>query len=168
MNQAKKIPLLQKYMLVLGLISVFSLAQANQFIDMANGQKSQFPIAKAKITVINVWATWCVPCRTEMPALSTWYQTQKKQRPDIKMVGVALDKADNIQKFLATTPVSYPIWRFEGDSSAWMKSIGNKVGGVPYTVVQAKGCSTTIPIFGLVDGKKLDAAIGKITASCKI
>lgn len=159
---------LQSCILAVSLLGALTMAHANQFYNVKNNQKSQFPIANAKITVINVWATWCVPCRTEMPALSSWYQAQTKKRPDIKMVGVALDKQDNIQKFLKTTKVSYPLWRFEGDSTAWMKSIGNKIGGVPYTVVQAKGCATTVPIYGLVDGQKLDAAVSKITTACKI
>ncbi len=153
---------------VLLFLGLAPLSHANQFYSVANNQKSQLPLKGVKLTVINVWATWCVPCRKEMPVLSKWYSKEKKKRPYLGMVGIALDKQDAIQSFLKTTPVSYPIWRFEGDSNAWMKTIGNRVGAVPYTVVQAQGCATQVPILGLVDGKKLDEAVAKVTTACKI
>ncbi len=159
---------LKKTIYIISLLSLLPVAYGNQFYDVPSNKKSQLPLKNAKVTIINVWATWCVPCRTEMPVLSKWYQAEKKKRPYLGMVGIALDKREPIQQFLKTTPVSYPIWRFEGDSNAWMKSIGNNIGAVPYTVVQAQGCQTTVPILGLVDGKKLNQAVNKVVTACRI
>ena len=79
---------------------------------------------KAPVRVVNLWATWCGPCRKEMPAMSAWYKAQKKGSVD--MVGIALDTTDNIGKFLKQTPVSYPIWRYTGANSRnFMKAHGN-------------------------------------------
>ena len=85
---------------------------------------------KAPVRVVNLWATWCGPCRKEMPAMSAWYKAQKKGSVD--MVGIALDTSDNIGKFLKQTPVSYHVWRYTGaDSRNFMKSYGNNVGVLP-------------------------------------
>ena len=123
---------------------------------------------RQEITVVNVWATWCAPCRQEMPALSRWYRQQQKQRQawPVRMVGVALDQPGNIGRFLKQTPVSYPIWRFEGDSVAWMNSLGNPVGGLPFTVVLAERCGFRQPLLGVVDQPKLDAAVRSARQQC--
>lgn len=121
---------------------------------------------KAPVRVINLWATWCGPCRKEMPAMSAWYQTQKKGSVD--MVGIALDTPENIGKFLKTTPVSYPVWRYTGASSRqFMKSFGNQIGVLPFTVVEAPKCGFRQTITGEVNAKSLHAALLAAKAKCQ-
>jgi thiol-disulfide isomerase/thioredoxin len=61
--------------------------------------------------VVNYWATWCAPCRMEMPELSELHE----QRPDVTVLGLAFeDVEDNqYQEFLETAPVSYPILKVD-------------------------------------------------------
>jgi hypothetical protein len=100
-----------------------------------------------------------------MPEMSAWYQKQKKGSVD--MVGIALDSSENIGRFLKTTPVRYPIWRYSGnDSRAWMKSFGNSIGGLPFTVVEAPKCGYRQTLLGEVTAKKLDAALAAARAKC--
>ena len=121
---------------------------------------------KAPVRVVNLWATWCGPCRKEMPAMSTWYKAQKKGSVD--MVGIALDTSDNIGKFLKQTPVSYHVWRYTGaDSRNFMKSYGNNVGVLPFTVVEAPKCSYKQTITGEVNEKSLTAAVNAAKEKCK-
>lgn len=140
--------------------------QAADLVAHPNGAARSFSQLKAPVRIINIWATWCGPCRKEMPEMSAWYKKQKKGTVDL--VGVALDRADNINRFLVKTPVSYPIWRYEGnDSRGFMQSLGNRVGVVPYTVVEASGCSSKETITGEVNAAKLSAAVAKVKKSCK-
>ena len=121
---------------------------------------------KAPVRVVNLWATWCGPCRKEMPAMSTWYKAQKKGSVD--MVGIALDTTDNIGKFLKQTPVSYPIWRYTGANSRnFMKAHGNNVGVLPFTVVEAPKCGYKQTITGEVNEKSLTAAVNAAKEKCK-
>lgn len=121
---------------------------------------------KAPVRVINLWATWCGPCRKEMPEMSSWYKAQKKGSVD--MVGIALDNTENIGKFLKQTPVSYPVWRYTGaDSRNFMKTFGNNVGVLPFTVVEAPKCGYKQTITGEVNAKKLTEAVNLAKGKCK-
>ena len=121
---------------------------------------------KAPVRVVNLWATWCGPCRKEMPAMSAWYKAQKKGSVD--MVGIALDTTDNIGKFLKQTPVSYPVWRYTGANSRnFMKAHGNNVGVLPFTVVEAPKCGYKQTITGEVNEKSLTAAVNAAKEKCK-
>ncbi|MCF7530525.1 TlpA disulfide reductase family protein [Neisseria lisongii] len=121
---------------------------------------------KAPVRIINLWATWCAPCRKEMPAMSAWYAARKKGSVD--MVGIALDSSDNIGKFLKQTPVSYPIWRYTGTNSRqFMKSFGNQIGVFPFTAVEAPKCGYRQTLTGEVNAQSLTAAVKAAQAACK-
>lgn len=62
---------------------------------------------RGKILVINFWATWCPPCREEMPILSR-LQT-KHAGNGVQIVGIALDTAENVAQYAAMRPASYPL-----------------------------------------------------------
>lgn len=117
--------------LTAALLAAGAQAVAADLQDWQSNAPKNVNALKAPVRVVNLWATWCGPCRKEMPEMSAWYQKQKKGSVD--MVGIALDSSENIGRFLKTTPVRYPIWRYSGnDSRAWMKSFGNSIGGLPF------------------------------------
>jgi cytochrome c biogenesis protein CcmG, thiol:disulfide interchange protein DsbE len=61
--------------------------------------------ARGKVLVIDVWATWCKPCRKGFPALGAL-----AARPDVAVVGISIDEdAAAIRAFLAETPLAAPI-----------------------------------------------------------
>ncbi|XXQ67856.1 TlpA family protein disulfide reductase [Neisseriaceae bacterium B1] len=156
-----------KKLLIAALLATSLPTLAADLID----HKTEKPIAgnQADIQVLNFWATYCVPCRKEMPEMNRWFQKVKAQKsPKIELAGIAIDSKDNINNFLKTTPVSYPIWRYTGKNSrAFMKTYGNKIGVLPYTMVRAPKCGKEQAIVGEVDGKKLDQTIKAVWAQCK-
>jgi|SRR5579859_2380759 len=63
---------------------------------------------RGHVVVVNFWATWCVPCRAEMPMLDAFYK--KHQAQGLTLIGVSVDTPhalDSVKKVAAT--VSYPI-----------------------------------------------------------
>ncbi|MFA7279973.1 MAG: TlpA disulfide reductase family protein [Sterolibacterium sp.] len=93
---------------------------------------------RGKILVVNFWATWCTPCREEMPAFSRLHQ--KFAGKGVQFVGIAFDNADKVQKFSLETPVSYPLLIGTTGLLPIMAGLGNLAGGLPFTVlVDRKG-----------------------------
>ena len=152
---------------ILFLFGLFiSNAVAADLAAYPSGQAQDLSALKAPVRIVNLWGSYCKPCVKEMPEMSAWYKKQKKGSVDL--VGIAVDREANIAEFLKKTPVSYPVWRYTGkDSRAFMQTLGNKVGALPFTTVEAVKCGHKEVILGEINGKKLDEAVQKAAAQCK-
>lgn len=95
-----------------------------------DGRLHPLPIAGRPV-LINYWASWCGPCREEMPLLAAFSRDQGA----IEVVGVALDTAEDAGDFLAEHPVPFSILveaPGQRDSSV---QLGNRRGLLPYSVL---------------------------------
>lgn len=97
------------------------------------GQPQSLGQWRGKLLIVNYWATWCHPCREEMPGFS---RLQDKYRDkDVQFVGISIDNAEKILEFQKTTPVSYPL--LIGDMGVMENSagLGNTRQALPFTAV---------------------------------
>lgn len=84
-----------------------------------------------KALVVNFWATWCAPCRREMPLLMEL--ESEHSRDDIQILGVAVDFRDDVLSYLAETPVNYPVLIGEQDAIDAAEGFGVEFVGMPFT-----------------------------------
>jgi thiol-disulfide isomerase/thioredoxin len=83
-------------------------APLNFVLEDMSGAKVDLAKFKGKPLIINLWATWCGPCRLEMPQLVD-LQTEFKDK-GLTIVGISVDDtADDIRKFAAEYKVTYPM-----------------------------------------------------------
>ena len=99
-----------------------------------DGAQVALPDAYAgRPVLINLWASWCGPCVTEMPALQAFAKEQGDN--GVQVVGIALDDAQAVQAFVARTGVSYPILLdTAGPADAGVR-LGNPKGVLPYSIL---------------------------------
>ena len=72
--------------------------------------------------MVNFWATWCAPCRREIPLLNKIRMQRQTQNAEI--VGVAVDFRDEVLKFAAKVPIDYPLLMGEEDGLAAAEAFG--------------------------------------------
>ncbi|SNR81564.1 Thiol-disulfide isomerase or thioredoxin [Methylobacillus rhizosphaerae] len=87
---------------------------------------------QGQILVVNFWATWCAPCRTEMPELAA---LSRQYAGRLTVLGISLDDSDQMRAFSAETPMPYPLLAADVEGMSLSKSLGNSKSVVPHTVI---------------------------------
>ncbi|MDE2407396.1 MAG: TlpA family protein disulfide reductase [Xanthomonadaceae bacterium] len=86
-----------------------------------------------RITLVNLWATWCAPCLKEMPDLQAFAAAQGDA--GVQVVGIALDDAAAVAAFLRRHGITYPVLvDAAGPADAGVR-LGNPTGVLPYSVL---------------------------------
>jgi cytochrome c-type biogenesis protein len=76
-----------------------------------DGQRAALVALKGKVVLLNVWATWCHPCRDEIPQLEALHQQHRGA--GLEVIGVSIDAAgteEGIRSFMRDFRMTYPIW----------------------------------------------------------
>lgn len=77
----------------LDLVGAGSRARAFRAVDLRSGRPATLADYHGKVVLLNVWATWCAPCRVEMPSMERLHQ--KLGGSDFAIVAVSIDEADS-------------------------------------------------------------------------
>ncbi len=98
-----------------------------------------------KSLVLNFWATWCAPCRREIPLL---IELQKQHEADgVQIVGVAVDFREEVLRYADAMRIDYPLLIGEQDGLEAVDAFGIEAVGFPYTVfTDARGNIVTTHI----------------------
>lgn len=82
--------------------------------------------------IINFWATWCPPCRREIPLLNS---LRARYAPrGFEVIGVAVDFREDVLRYMAATPIDYPVLIGEQDGLDTVRAFGLGTLGFPFTV----------------------------------
>ena len=86
-----------------------------------------------KVILLNFWATWCPPCRKEIPE---FIELRQELDPySFEVIGVAIDQATPTQDFIDGFGVQYPNLLADTNGIDIMRAYGNTLGTLPYTVI---------------------------------
>jgi thiol-disulfide isomerase/thioredoxin len=116
---------------------------------------------KDRVLVVNFWATWCTPCREEIPGLIR-VQSRSSSK-NVQIVGIALDTEDNASEFAKSVGINYPVVIGGLDAISLTQSLGNKSGALPYTVFISPGGKQARSHLGLVSEAHVDRLITEMT-----
>ena len=98
-------------------------------VEMFDGTKTSLAELKGKVVLLNFWATWCPPCRSEMPELNTFAQKHKEK---VQFYGVNLqEEGDKVQGFLKDNGYTMPVLLDQEGKAATLY----KVRVIPTTVI---------------------------------
>lgn len=116
-----------------------------------DGNMRQLSDWHGKGRLVNFWATWCAPCRREIPLLK---QTQADHAADnVQVIGIAVDFLEQVQAYAEETQFNYPILVGQEDAMAAAEASGVDFIGLPFTMIIAPS------------GELLNTHIGEIVES---
>lgn len=102
-------------------------------IGSSDGARVSVTEFDGQVMLINFWATWCAPCRAEMPMLSEIHDQYVNE--GFTVVGIALDDVAQAREFAAELGIAYPVLVGGADVMAAGKAYGNRAGLLPYSVL---------------------------------
>jgi len=118
-------------------------------LEDASGREIHSSAWAGKVLVLNYWATWCPPCLREIPLFND--AQERYADAGLLVVGIAIDRPEDVETFLDEHPVSYPILLGDTDAIELSRRLGNRMQGLPFTVIFDRF------------GKRVHAQIGEVT-----
>ena len=104
------------------------------------------------IIFLNFWATWCPPCKKEIPAFIELQKTYGHQ--GFQILGAALDNAEAVMEYAKEVGVNYPLLLVENEGIGLARRYGNGIGILPYTVIINREGEVIYTITGELSKKR--------------
>jgi thiol-disulfide isomerase/thioredoxin len=124
------------------------------------GREQSLSQWKGKVLVVNFWATWCVPCREEMP------EFVKAQRDfgerGLQFVGIAIDQADKVDVFATELGLNYPALIGGFGAIELSKTMGNRLGALPFTIIVDRAGRVVHTQLGPIKQANLRSIVGQL------
>ncbi len=120
----------------------------------AEGKLQPLSQWRNQVAVVNFWASWCPPCRDEMPELSALQD--KYRRRGLVILGISTDDPATLQSTLQQSPQTYTTLAADGDGLDLSMHLGNRESVLPYTLLLAKNGRVVASYWGRLDMQALE------------
>ena len=132
---------------------------AAQFRDI-DGNAVAMASLRGQPLIVNFWATWCGPCKEEMPDFQRF--TQGPGGKKAKIVGIGIDSAANMQAFAKQLGISYLLLEGGAGGLDILTAAGDKPRALPFTVVTNTGGEAIFRKIGKLDHAELSAIADRL------
>jgi thiol-disulfide isomerase/thioredoxin len=124
------------------------------------GQLQPMAQWRGKVLVVNFWATWCAPCREEMPQ---FVRAQNEYgAKGLQIVGIAVDNADKVQQFAKELGLNYPALIGGYGAMDLSREMGNSLVALPFTLVLDRQGKLAYTHLGPVKADKFRDVIAQL------
>lgn len=137
-----------------------SLAVAPEFeLERLDGRVFRLAEQRGKVVVLNIWATWCAPCREEIPDLVS---IQEEMREDVVVIGVSIDEGDPgaVRSFADEFGINYPVVIDDGTVT---DSYG-PMAGIPTTFLIDRSGRMQLRASGMLTREQLAPVLKRLSA----
>jgi thiol-disulfide isomerase/thioredoxin len=122
-----------------------------------DGKRQSLNHWRGKVIVLNFWATWCPPCREEIPL---FVELQKKHpTDDLQIIGVAIDNKTAVMLYRQSAGINYPILMGNDDTMDLVAQYGNRMASLPYSVIIDRSGSIAVRKLGAFSKLELNSLI---------
>jgi thiol-disulfide isomerase/thioredoxin len=133
--------------------------QAARFTDL-QGETQSVERWRGKVIVVNFWATWCAPCREEIPM---FVKLQEKYgERGLQFVGVAIDQPAKVRPFASEFGMNFPVLIGGADAIELTRSLGNKASVLPFTVILGRDGRITATETGAVKEGRFESFLATL------
>lgn len=128
----------------------------------AQGKPTALAQWQGKVLIVNFWATWCPPCRKEMPLLDAAQQKWGKQ--GVQVIGIGIDDPISIKDYAKANKLGFPLLVAGPELIGLTMEFGNLSQGLPFSVIIGRDGALKHTKLGPFKDKDLDRLISPLIA----
>jgi peroxiredoxin len=129
--------------------------------DLA-GKPHRLADYRGKLVLLNFWATWCPPCRREIPGFVRLQQHYGSQ--GLQIIGISVDNPEAVARFWQEMKINYPLLLADDSVYELMGAYGNRDAGLPYSVIIGRDGQAVATKLGAYEEKELEAQLKSLLA----
>ncbi len=135
---------------------------AATFRDRA-GETQPLGRFQGKVLVLNFWATWCAPCREEMPTFARLRSRWAAR--NVEFVGLANEEPAKVERFARELGITYPLLTGGAEVDELARRLGDTQGLLPFTVVLGPGGTVLVQKVGAYSEAALEGELTRAVAA---